>query len=294
MELRQLDTFITIAKLKSFSKAAQELQYAQSSITSQIQILEQELNVRLFERLGHTISLTSEGKSLLPIAKEMLKLSNDAKKIAESSKEPMGTLNIGAVESLCVTRLPKLFKEYRLRYPQVELLIKFGSKDIFLNSLKENTLDIAFFVDQKIVENDYNSTLEIPEPMALLCSPDHPFAKMDKVYPKDLSDESLILTEAECGYRILFNSMMSQFHVKSRSVIETGNVQAIKQLTLSGMGIAFLSQTSVEDELLQKRLVKLKWMGPEFLIYTQVLHYKTKWMSASLKAFIDLMQEMDI
>ena len=294
MELRQLNTFITIAKLKSFSKAAQELQYAQSSITSQIQILEQELNVRLFERLGHTISLTSEGKSLLPIAKEMLKLSNDAKNIAGSSNEPMGTLIIGAVESLCVTRLPKLFKEYRLRYPQVELLIKFGSKDIFLNSLKENTLDIAFFVDQKIVENDYSSTLEIPEPMALLCSPDHPFAKMDKVYPKDLSDESLILTEAECGYRILFNSMTSQFHVKSRSVIETGNVQAIKQLTLSGMGIAFLPQTSVEDELLQKRLVKLKWMGPEFFIYTQVLHYKTKWMSASLKAFIDLMQEMDI
>jgi len=294
MELRQLNTFITIAKLKSFSKAAQELQYAQSSITSQIQRLEQELNARLFERLGHTISLTSEGNNLLPIAKEMLKLSNDAKNIAGSSSKPTGTLVIGAVESLCVTRLPKLFKEYRLRYPEVELLIKFGSKDIFLHSLKDNTLDIAFFVDQKIVESDFITTLEIPEPMALLCSPEHSFAKMEKVYPKDLSDEPLILTEPSCGYRILFNSVMSQFHIKFRSVIETGNVQAIKQLTLSGMGIAFLPQTAVEEELQQKRLVKLKWMGPEFYIYTQALHYKTKWMSASLKAFIDLIHEMDL
>ncbi|MGB4660008.1 MAG: LysR family transcriptional regulator substrate-binding protein, partial [Mobilitalea sp.] len=180
------------------------------------------------------------------------------------------------------------------RYPQVELLIKFGSRDKFLHSLKDNILDIAFFVDQKIVESDFVSIFEIQEPMVLLCAPDHPFAKMEKVYPKDLSDESLILTEPSCGYRILFNSVMSQFHVKARSVIETGNVQAIKQLTLSGMGITFLPQTAVEEELQQKRLVKLKWMGPEFCIYTQALHYKTKWMSASLKAFIDLMHEMDI
>jgi DNA-binding transcriptional LysR family regulator len=84
---------------------------------------------------------------------------------------------------------------------------------------------------------------------------------------------------------------MSQFNIKPRSVIETGNVQAIKQLILSGMGITFLPQTAVEEELQQGRLMRLNWMGPEFLIYTQVLYHKTKWMSAALKAFINLMNE---
>ena len=293
MELRQLNTFITIAKLKSFSKAAAELQYAQSSVTSQIQMLEQELNVKLFERLGHSIALTNEGRSLLPIAKEMIKLSKDAKSIGGNLEEPTGTLIIGATESLCVTRLPKLFKEYRMRYPKVELMIKFGSKDEFLNSMKENTLDIAFFVEQKMEENDFIKTMEIPEPMVLLCAPEHPFAKKDKVLPMDLNEEAMILTEPDCGYRILFNAEMSKLHVKPGSIIETGNVQAIKQLTISGMGIAFLPQTAVEEELLQKRLIRLNWMGPEFRIYTQVLHHKTKWMSASLKAFLHLMQEKE-
>ncbi len=291
MELRQLNTFITITKLQSFSKAALELGYAQSSITSQIQLLEQELNVRLFERLGHNIALTPEGKKLLPIAQQMLKLSNDAKNIVSNSDKPSGPLIIGAVESLCVTRLPKLLKEYRLRYPDVEILIKFGAKAEFLQSLKENTIDIAFFIDQKITNSDYITVLQTPETMTLLCSPEHAFARRENVYPEDLSGEPLILTESCCGYRALFDTIMSQFNVKPRSVIETGNVQAIKQLILSGMGITFLPQTAVEEELQQKRLVRLNWVGPEFLIFTQVLYHKTKWMSASLKAFIELMNE---
>jgi len=195
MELRQLKSFITIAKLESFSKAAQELGYAQSSITTQIQLLEQELNVKLFERLGHNIKLTPEGKKLLPLAEQMLKLSNDAKNIAASSNKPRGPLVIGAVESLCTTRLPKLLREYHSRYPDVEILIKFGAKAAFLRSLKENTIDIAFFVDQRITDSDFVKVLEIPEPMALLCSPGYTFAARENVYPEDLSGEPLILTE---------------------------------------------------------------------------------------------------
>ena len=261
MELRQLNTFLTITKLQSFSKAAIELGYAQSSITSQIQLLEQELNVRLFERLGHNITLTPEGKKLLPMAEQMLKLSTDIKNISGNTDMPSGSLIIGAVESLCVTRLPKLLKEYRTRYPDVEIFIKFGDRAEFLQSLKDNTIDIAFFVDQKLTNSNYTTVFQIPEPMALLCSPEHAFAYKENVYPEELSGEPLILTETSCGYRALFDTIMSQLNVKPRSIIETGNVQAIKQLVLSGMGIAFLPQTAVEEELQQKRIIKWKYWG---------------------------------
>ncbi len=291
IELRQISTFITIARHQSFSRAALELGYAQSSITSQIQLLEKELNVRLFERLGHNIALTQEGKKLLPLAEQMVKLSNDIKNMASNSDKPSGPLIIGAVESLCVTRLPRLLKEYRLRYPDVEINIKFGNKADFLQSLKDNTMDIAFFVDQKMIASDFITVLQAPEPMSLLCSSEHAFAHRENVYPEDLSEEPLILTEVGCGYRALFDSIMSQFNIKPRSVIESGNVQAIKQLTLSGMGITFLPETAVEEELQQKRLVRLNWIGPEFLIFTQVLCHKNKWMSPALKVFIQMMNE---
>lgn len=291
MELRQINTFMTIAKLQSFTKTALELGYAQSSITSQIQLLEQELNVRLFERLGHKVALTSEGKKLLLIAEKMMLLSNDAKNIAGNSDIPRGRLSIGAVESLCATWLTEILKEYRLRYPEVDIVIKFGSKFDFIRSLKDNTLDIAFFLDQKINDKDYITALQIPEPMVLLCSPEHAIAGKEGVYPEDLSGEALILTEPCCGYRILFDTIMSQYHVKPGSVIETGNVETIKQLTIGGMGIAFIPQTSAKKELQQKQLVKLNWMGPDFPIFTQALYHKTKWISAALNAFITLIQE---
>jgi DNA-binding transcriptional LysR family regulator len=87
---------------------------------------------------------------------------------------------------------------------------------------------------------------------------------------------------------------MAQFNIKPRSVIETSNVQAIKQLVLCGMGITFLPQTAVDEELQQKRLVKLNWKGPDFHIFTQVLYHRTKWMSAALKVFISLLDEMGL
>jgi DNA-binding transcriptional LysR family regulator len=294
MEIRQLNTFIVIARHQSFSKAAQELGYAQSTITSQIQLLEKELNVRLFERLGHNITLTLEGRKLFPVAEQILKLSEEARNIVGDPDEPSGTLCIGAVESLCVTRLPRLLKEYRSRYPKVELLMKFGAREEFLGALKNNTIDIAFFVDQVITDDDFISILQTPEPMALLCTPEHSLAGREKVLPQDLSGEPLVLTEAGCGYRMLFDTIMAQFDIKPRSVIETGNVQAIRQLVLSGMGITFLPQTAVEEELLEGRLVRLNWGGPQFIIFTQVLYHKTKWMSAALKAFINLIHEMKI
>lgn len=293
MDIRQLNTFVTIAKLQSFTQAAQSLDYAQSSITSQIQLLEQELKVRLFERLGHRITLTPEGKRLLPYAEQIIKLTNDAKNVVGNSDIPNGTLTIGAVESLCVTRLPRLLKEYRSRYPNVEISIKFGGCSDFRRFLKDNTIDIAFFLEQKITdEGEFITEMQFPEPMALLSSPEHPLVQKESVYPEDLSGESLILTEAGCSYRMLFENMLAQFSVRPRSIIETGNVQTIKQLAMSGMGITLLPQVAVEEECLRQRLVKLNWKGPEFEIFMQVLYHKTKWISAALKAFIELIHEM--
>lgn len=294
MELRQLQTFKTIAKLQSFSKAALELGYAQSSVTSQIQLLEQELKVKLFERLGHTISLTLEGKKLLPIAEQMLQLSNDARNIAGDPDRPAGYLTIGAVESLCATRLPKLLKEYQIRYPDVEILIKFGTRNEFLHALKNNEMDLAFFLEPEIILHDFITVSRTVEPMGLFCAPEHALACKEHVYPQDLSGEPFILTESTCGYRELFNTIISQYHIKPRSLIETGNVPVIKQLIMGNMGITFLPKMAVEEELQKKKFASLHWEGPEFLIYTQVLYHKDKWMSSALTAFIDLMLEMKV
>jgi len=294
LDNKQLRTFLTIAKLQSFTLAAQNLNYAQSTVTTQIKLLEKELGTRLFERLGHCITLTPDGKRLLPFAKQILKLSKDAKSVVNNSKVPRGTLSIGAIESLCVTRLPKILKEYRRRYPDVEITLKFGNCTDFLDLLKENTIDIAFFLEKKMIEEDFITEVEFPEDMVLLSAPQHPLSEKENIFPQDLMGESLILTEAGCSYRALFEGVLTQYGVKPSSIIETGNVQLIKQLAMSGLGVTLLPLVAVEEECTCGRLIKLNWKGPKFELLTQVLYHKNKWISSALKAFIELIHEIKL
>lgn len=292
MELKQLNTFLVIAEQQSFTQAADMLGYAQSTITTQIQLLEEELGTKLFERLGRRISLTSEGRRLLPYAKKMLALSEEARQATADPEEPRGMLTVGTVESLCTTRLPGLLKAYRSRCPEVEISLKFGCSTDFYRMLKENMIDVAFFLDRESPSPEFNSEWMMPEPMVLLALPDHPLTRREQVVPMDLNGESLILTEEGCGYRAAFESILESHGVQPRSKLETGSVQAIKQLVMSGLGITLLPRTAVEEELAQNRLTALRWGGPDFGMKARIVVHKDKWLSASLKAFLSLSKEM--
>lgn len=292
MDLKQLNSFITICKLQSFTQAADSLGYAQSTITTQIKLLENELGVKLFERIGKNITLTHQGKKLLPYAKQMLKLSGEIKNVLTSEDVPSGVLTIGAAESLCVLRLPEILKEYRKLYPNVEVSMKFGNCTDFRHFLRDNFIDVAFSLGTRIEANDFVTEISFDEPMLLLTAPGHPLLEKKEILPEDIAKESLILTELGCSYRAVFENILNSLNLKANVVLETGSVQAIKQFTMSGLGITLLPKVAVEEELNQGRLVPLNWAGPDFGIVSQVLYHKDKWLSPALKAFLKLSKEM--
>ncbi|MCR3758864.1 LysR family transcriptional regulator [Clostridium felsineum] len=292
MDFKQLNTFITIGKYQSFTEAASVLNYAQSTVTTQIKILEEELQVKLFERIGKKVTLTYEGKKLLPYAKQMIKLSHEIKNVVIDDEKPSGTLTIGAAESLCVLRLPFILKEYRRLYPDVEVSLKFGSCADFRHFLKDNIIDVAFSLGTKIDSNEFISEIEFDEPMVLLAYPGHPLIEKDIVYPEDIAEEPLILTEMGCSYRAVFENILSSYNIKPKLVLETGSVQAIKQFTMSGLGITLLPRVAVEEEIKDGKLVPLKWGGPSFGIISQVLYHKDKWISPALNAFLRLSKKV--
>ncbi|URZ14096.1 LysR family transcriptional regulator [Clostridium felsineum] len=292
MDFKQLNTFITIGKYQSFTEAASVLNYAQSTVTTQIKILEEELQVKLFERIGKKVTLTYEGKKLLPYAKQMIKLSHEIKNVVIDDEKPSGTLTIGAAESLCVLRLPFILKEYRRLYPDVEVSLKFGSCADFRHFLKDNIIDVAFSLGTKIDSNEFISEIEFDEPMVLLAYPGHPLIEKDIVYPEDIAEEPLILTEMGCSYRAVFENILSSYNIKPKLVLETGSVQAIKQFTMSGLGITLLPRVAVEEEIKDGKLVPLKWGGPGFGIISQVLYHKDKWISPALNAFLRLSKKV--
>lgn len=145
MEIKLLNTFSAVAKTGSFSVASKVLDYAQPTVTTHIQLLESELNTKLFERLGHKIKLTPQGERLLYYSEKILKISSEAVADLSSNGSISGKITIGANESFSVARLPEVFKEFIGRYPDVDLSLKFGSVDEIHEQLQNNSVDIAFF-----------------------------------------------------------------------------------------------------------------------------------------------------
>jgi DNA-binding transcriptional LysR family regulator len=222
----------------------------------------------------------------------MLKLSQDIKSVVFNETSPRGTLTIGAAESLCVIRLPEILKEYRRLFPEVEISLKFGSCADFRHYLKDNIIDVAFSLGRKIDSEDFISEIEFDETMLLLAYPGHPLINKKEVFPKDIENEPLILTETGCSYRASFENILNEYNVKENLVLETGSVQAIKQFTMSGLGITLLPKVSVEEEVDSGKLVPLNWAGPSFGVISQVIYHKDKWISSALKEFLSLSKKL--
>lgn len=291
MELRQLKTFVTTAEALSFTKAANNLSYAQSTITSQIQALEEELGTMLFERLGKQIKLTKDGEQLYAYADQILKLSDEAKDLVSSSLTPKGSLTIGTAESLCLHRLPEVFNTFRSRYPKVEINIDFDACSDYRTLLRKNTIDLVFFLDVPCNENDLVTHVLFEEPMAVIAAPHHPLAKKRQVTPYDISGQPLILTAPGCSYRQLFESILTQSGVRPSSVMGVSSNEVIKRFVCDGWGIGFLPHVVVHQELITNQLIALPWAGPSFDIKAQLIYHKEKWLSPALKAFISVILE---
>ena len=291
MELRQLKIFQVVAKECNFTRAAELLGYAQSNVTAQIRLLENELGTKLFERLGKRVHLTQEGEKLLSYAQQILNLSLEAKEALSTSKVPQGTITIGVAESLCVFRLPKLFIEYCKRYPQVKLILKLGTSSDFHRWLRDNTVDIAFFLDAKIEAPDLEVVAFFPEPMAIVGNTEHRLVPRGCIEPRDFQDECVILTECGCSYRVALEKILDEAGIQLHATLALGSVEAIKQFAAGGMGIALLPKAVVETELQQHKIADLHWVGPEFSMYTQVIYKKDKWLSPTLLSLLNLIKE---
>jgi len=288
LELRNLKTFVTIAKGGSFTKAADILGYAQSTITTQIKVLESQLNTKLFDRLGRNIFLTSDGEKLLKYAEQILKLSSEAENVVGMSEITKGTLTIGAVESLCVIRLPGILKKYHELYPKVDIIIKLATDSNLRSYLKNNTIDVAIFLGKEVYDEELISKTKFYEPMVVLSSPSHIISKLKSITADNLSSESFILNEKGCSYCTMFESMLNKAGVYPKSILEVGSIQAIKQFTINNLGITFLPRMAVEKELKDGQLVELNWHGPDLNVMSQVMYHKDRWISPAMKAFLDL------
>ncbi|MFD7325009.1 LysR family transcriptional regulator [Streptomyces sp. NPDC059875] len=283
MELRLLVTFEKVATVLSFTRAAAELRYAQSSVTSQIRALESSLGVELFERLGSRIRLTEAGERLLPYARRIIELSEEARAAVVETEEPAGAIAVGTMESLTSYRLPPLLELFHHRYPKVQLSLRPTLGDETRQALRQGTYDVGFLMEPETEHAGLESEVLAEEPLVLVASPRHPLAGRTDLTPADLAVAQLVGTEPGCPYRDLFERELREW---SPPFMEFGTIEATKRGVAGGLGIALVPRVTVSEELASGALVELDWKVP-FTLFTQIAWRRGKRLPAHVRLFVE-------
>lgn len=290
MDLKHLATFRAVAGARSFTRAAEAMAYAQSSVTAQVQALEQELGVKLFERLGRRVALSEAGLRLLPYAERLAELAEEAATAARGGEGVSGTLRVGTPESVTTYRLPPFLAALTARAPGVRLAFRAGSCAEHRASLATGELDAAFLLEPWAERPGLKQVALGEEPIVLLARPQHGLAQ-GPVQPEDLRAATLLLTESGCSYRELFERQLAQGGVRPASVVEFHSVEAIKACAMGGLGVAFLPLMAVQAELRSGALVRLDWRGEGMAMCLQLAWHEAKWRSPALEALLEASRE---
>ncbi|GGR54819.1 LysR family transcriptional regulator [Streptomyces roseolus] len=285
MELRLLATFEKVAEVLSFTRAAAELGYAQSSVTSQVKALETALGTELFERLGGRIRLTGAGERLLPYARRMAELAEEAR-AAVAAGEAAGTITIGTMESLTTYRLPPLLEYVHHRHPAVRLSLRPTLGDATRQALRRGTYDLGFLMEAETAHEGLETEVLAPEPLVLVAAPGHALAGRTGLAAADLAGTALVGTEPGCAYRDLFEAELAGAGGSRPEFLEFGTIEASKRAVASGLGIALLPRITVQEELASGALVALGWKPP-FTLFTQLAWRRGKRLPAHVRLFVE-------
>lgn len=291
MTLTQLSTFIAIVENGSFTAAANQLGYAQSTITTQIKQLEDELNCLLFERLGKSLTLTQEGRRLIEYARKMLQIEREIMLEISSSEEPGGILKMGVSESLCYQELPKMLANFKKQYPKVEIQLHFITHETFPSLLKKGELDLVYTLNPPIGAPELTLLYEKEETLGFYVSPNHPLANKEQVREKDLENMPLLLTGENCHFRKMLLKALYEKHIVPRIVLGASQNEILKQFAMDNLGIAFIPDITAENEMTAGVLRKLDWHGKAFPIYSQVFIHKDKTPNITINEFVKMIKK---
>ena len=292
MEIRQLRSFQTVANLLSFNKAGVKLHYSQSNISAQIQALEEELGVQLFDRLGRRVQLTESGEQLLQYANKIMDLVDETHSEVTRGKDPQGSLTIRIPETIGVHRLPPVIRDFHSRFPKVQLNFITCAHEGLEKDLRKGLIDLAFLLAESIHAGDLTAETVGFESVVIVSSPDHPLAGKRTVHTRDLAGETILFSKVDCSYRKIFEQILDQEEINRFGRLEFYSIEAIKRSVMAGVGITVLPEIAVAEEVARKRLVILPWSEGKIEVATLMIWYRDRWISPTMKAFMEVAKKM--
>ena len=291
MDIKQLQTFFVLSNELNFTRTADKLGYTQSCVTQHIRKLEDELQVPLFNRIGKKVTLTEAGSSLLPSVQQLLKINQNLLDFSIDAAGNAGTIRVGICDSLCIEKMPAIIKFFKQSYPNVDIYLRIYKCSEFLNELRSNNIDLAYTIGYLNKTSEIKYAAEAEETILVLASPSDPLVSKKHLCAEDFNGIPLILSEPAAYYRRNFISDLERHGINPKIIIETESIQAIKNLTESGLGICILPQTAANAEINAGKLVSLDYEC-NYGIKSQIIWHRDKWLSKTIEEFIKVAEDI--
>ena len=287
MDINALNIFIEVAEHKSFTRAGEKLGYTQPTVSFQIKQLEKELGTTLFDRIGHTVSLTDAGRDALRYAQHICHLSQEMLLDTAGNREPAGILRLGMPDSLCEPLIAGHFHAFRNHYPQISLQIFTGDTEHLLMFLDHNEADLILTMDDHLYNPNYVIVDEEPIDVHFVVSPENLLVQKDSVTIEELLQHPFLLTEKGMSYRRLLDEWLARSSMEIQPVLETGRADLICALAEENAGIGFLPDYVTADSVQKGKLVRLHVQDFRVVVWKQLLYRREKWVSLPMQAMID-------
>ena len=291
MQLRNLITFIHVAELGSFTKAADQLGYTQSTVSFQIKQLEEELDCLLFERINHTITLTERGQELVYYAHQVRALTDEFKEKTSKEDQLTGHIRIVTPDSVCEDMVNSHYIDFHSKYPLISIQFATGDTAMLLDMLDHNEADIIITLDRHCYNKDYVIAKEEQLSMHFVTNVASKFAGKQGLSIRDISGEPFVLTEHGQGYRRVLDRELAKKHMEITPVLEIGRTDMITSILTQSNMISFLPDFATKHLVDAGVLCYLDICDVDVEIWKQLIYHKNKWLSKSLKTVIDYIKE---
>jgi LysR family transcriptional regulator, low CO2-responsive transcriptional regulator len=287
MDFDQLETFIEVSRLSSFSRAAEKRFRTQPAISSQIRCLEEEVGAKLLDRSGGKVSLTASGKLFLKFAEETL----DARKaatvaIAETERVPRGEIVVGANEGTCLHILPEVFAHFKKQYPDVSVSIRRADYAKVLESVIDNSVDFGV-VSMPITDNRLTAVPIHRDELVLIAPPKHPLAKLKAASAAEIAQYPLVMPKV--GHtRDALDDLFHQRKLKPRYAMELDSSELLKRFVAADVGVGFIPRSNVQEDVQAKVLATVPLAEAQIRRDLALVFRKDKALSRAALAFIDI------
>ncbi len=291
MNTKNLITFKTILEAGSFQKAADMLNYTQSTVTFQMKQLEEELGVQLFEKIGRKMSLTQAGRDILPGIDTILQGVEQIKNYGKNLSEITGTLKMAIPDSILIYNMQPFMQAFLHEAPNIQIVIHSVQSGEINQSIVDGTADIGINCEKEYYPNTVIHKKLGTYKILLVASPFADRKQLDFITPHQRKPLSLICNEPDGYYQMEMDKYLAEKDIILNSPMKVQSIEAVKRCVMNNLGVAVVPTYAISEELKNKSLIPVETDLDKKIFQSVYVYNKNRWISPQMSLALELLEK---